>query len=168
MKTFTSSSQNFFYKSVIPMIFGFVAGIMALLISTQAVPIYLAVFIGLIVGALANLFARHQASEYADAVIDEGDRIVVRNYGLEESIDLTDIREVDSTMMRPAGVWLHLRRDSVFGRTIKFLPDVSLFSFSKLTKALNVRISQAEQAVAPNRSLVSTLNSTSSARGPED
>ncbi len=35
-------------------------------------------------------------------------------------------------MQKLAGVWIHLRRDSVFGRSIKFLPCSSLFGFSKL------------------------------------
>jgi len=151
MKQLTSKA-TFFQKRVFPVIFGCAAGLFALLISSQAIviSIFVAIPIGLIIGFLAAIFAVHLHSEYVDEVIDDGDRILVRNRGLEESIDMREIREVSSTMMRPAGVSLHLRRDSVFGRTIKFLPCLSFLRFSRLATSLNTRIKQAEQGVEPD------------------
>jgi hypothetical protein len=146
MKTLTSAS-TFFQKRVFPLIFGFVACLMVTVILSPmiGISIFIAVPIGVIIGVLATIMARHLHSEYMDEVIDAGDRILIRNAGLEESINLRDIREVDSTLMRPAGIWIHLRRDSVFGRSMKFLPGASLLGFSKLAKALNKRIKEAEQ-----------------------
>jgi hypothetical protein len=145
MKKLTSGA-TFFGKRVFPVIFGCAAGSMALLISSQAIAIsvFWAIPIGLIVGLLAAMFVARMHSEYMDEVLDDGDRLVIRNRGVEESIDLRDIREVDSTIMRPAGVRLHLRRDSAFGRSIKFLPGSSLLGFSKLAKSMNIRIKQAQ------------------------
>jgi uncharacterized membrane protein YeaQ/YmgE (transglycosylase-associated protein family) len=151
MKKLTSAA-TFFGKKVFPIIFGGVAGLFALLISSQvnAIPIFLVIPIGLVTGFIATMFTRHLHSGYMDEVFDAGDRLVIRNRGIEESIDLRDIRVVDSTIMRPAGVWLHLRRNSVFGRSIKFLPATSsLFEFSKLAKSLNTRIRDAEQDMPP-------------------
>lgn len=72
---------------------------MALLISSQAsaIPIFLAILIGMITGFLATLLAMHLHSEYMDEVVDAGDRLVIWNRGGEESIELKDIREVEST-----------------------------------------------------------------------
>jgi len=125
---------------------------MSLLIlrQTTAIPMFLAIPIGIVIGFLAALMVIRLHAEYVDEVIDEGDQILVRNRGLEESIDLKDIEEVGSTIMQPAGVWIYLRRDSVFGRSIKFLPKGSLFEFSKIAKSLNIRIQQTEQNAAPD------------------
>ena|SRR5690348_374379 len=146
MKRLTSNATSF-GKRVFPVIFGCVVSLMAFLISSQdiGITVFVAIPIGLMMGFLAAMFAAHLHSEYMDEVLDDGDRLVIRNRGIEESIDLRDIREADSTVMRPAGVWLHLRRDSAFGRRIKFLPASSLFGFSKLAQSLNTRIKQAEQ-----------------------
>lgn len=148
MKKLTSGS-TYLQKRVFPVIFGCVAGLMALPISNQAsaIPLVLAILIGLITGFLATKFAMHLTSQYVDEVYDAGDCLVIRKRGIEESIDLRDIQEVCSSIMSPAGVWLHLRRDSSFGWSIKFLPGSSLFAFSKLAKSLNNRIKEAESGL---------------------
>lgn len=145
MKKLTTPA-TFFVKRVFPVVFGGLAGLMALHFSSQviSISIFLAILIGLAIGILAAMATSHLHSEYMDEVIDYDDRLLVRNRGLEESIDLRDIREVEAAIMSPAGVWLHLRRDSAFGRSIKFLPGASLFGISKLSKSLNARINQAK------------------------
>lgn len=149
MKRLTSGA-TFFGKRIFPVIFGTVMGLMSFLFSRQAnaISVFMASPIGMVMGFLAAKFAARMHSEYMDEVLDYGDHLVIRNRGVEESIDFGDIQEVDSTIVTPAGVWLHLRRDSAFGRKIKFLPGS--LEYAKLAKSLNARIKQAEQADADN------------------
>lgn len=147
-----SSGATFFGKRVFPVIFGTVVGLMSFVFSSQAnaISVFMATLIGWVMGFLAAKFTAHMHSVYMDEVLDYGDHLVIRNRGVEESIGLEDILEVDSTIVSPAGVWLHLRRDSAFGRRIKFLPGS--LGYAKLVQSLNTRIKQAEQADAGNRS----------------
>jgi hypothetical protein len=140
-----SSPLTHYHKRIFPVIFGGLVGTMVFVVSWKMISLhaFVALPIGVFVGAMARLLACGFTSVYVDEVIDEGHRIVVRDLGLEESIDLADIREAVSDIYSPAGIWLHLRRNSIFGSSIKFLPESSLFGFSKMAKSLNARIHEA-------------------------
>ncbi|MBN8458461.1 MAG: hypothetical protein J0M04_11555 [Verrucomicrobia bacterium] len=149
MKKLTSAA-TFFLKRVFPVLSGGFAGLITSLTLSQSISVVLAIPIGFAIGLLVAHFAKGHA-EYVDKVTDAGDRLLVVNRGLEESIELIDIRVVTSTIIAPAGVCLHLRRDSAFGRRIMFLPSSSLFGFSKLAKSLNNRIQQANKSWRAHR-----------------
>ena len=92
--------------------------------------------------ALAILFAiiRIINAPYVDEVFDNGDKLIIRNAGREESVSFRDIEEVKVDIFQPAGLIIHLKRDSMFGRSIKFLPAVGLLRYSKIAKSLRSRL----------------------------
>ncbi|MBK1881788.1 hypothetical protein JIN85_05145 [Luteolibacter pohnpeiensis] len=147
-----SSGPTFLGKRVFPAIMGCVAGMMAILISSQEIdiPFFLAIVIGLFAGFLMTIISMRLLTEYMDEVFDAGDHLVIRNRGITEEIDLRDIRNVDSPLMQPSVIWLHLRRDSSFGRSIKFFQSPSHSGYSKLVDSLNRRIKQTGQISGNN------------------
>ncbi len=77
---------------------------------------------------------------YADEVFDCGDQLVIKKRGKKINIKLSDISEVSSTIMQPAGITLHLKSQSVLGKKIRFMPNVFFTEFKSFTKILNDRI----------------------------
>lgn len=136
-----SARATFFQKRVFPLLYLVMVG--ALFLDsrrTHGVEWPLSLFQTSV--ALAILFAiiRIITPSYVDEVFDNGDKLIIRNAGREESISFKDIEEVKVDIFQPAGINIHLKRDSMFGRSIKFLPAVGLLRCSKIAKSLRSRL----------------------------
>ena len=90
----------------------------------------------------------------ADEVLDAGNALVVRSGGQEESIALSDIKNVNySPYMSPPQVTLSVRRHTVFGDTIAFFAPVSIFPLrsSAVINDLIDRVDAARQLMVPRQ-----------------
>jgi hypothetical protein len=74
---------------------------------------------------LGGLIGIQSVSVYVDSVCETQDGLVVETGKHRELIGWDDIGHVTHTIWRPAGVLVELKRDSTFGRTIRFLPEDS-------------------------------------------
>lgn len=136
-----SARATFFQKRVFPILFSVMLGAIFLdSRRTHGVEWPLALFQTSVVLAILFAIIRLINSSYVDEVYDNGDKLIIRNDGREESISFEDIQEVKVDIFQPAGINIHLKRDSMFGRSIKFLPAVGLFRYSKIAKSLRSRL----------------------------
>jgi hypothetical protein len=133
-----SSRKTFLYKRVFPIIwFGFLAFFIAspfiapLLGGTASgSPIAFLVVPGLMM-FIGYFFMKKLVFDLVDEVLDGGDVLVIRNRGIEERVALSDIMNVSySPPVNPPRVTLSLRRPSIFGDPINFVPPVSFVPFS--------------------------------------
>ena len=136
-----SARATFFQKRVFPLLFSVIAGA-TILDSRRTNDVEWPIALFQSCFAAAVLFAVVKATEwvYVDEVFDNGDRLIIRTGGREEEILFKDIREVKVEISRPAGIRIHLSRDSMFGSSIKFLPAVGFIRFSKIANSLRSRV----------------------------
>jgi hypothetical protein len=136
-----SARSTFFLKRIFPIFFSIVAGGMFLnpkRIDAGGWP--LAIFYSLIAATVAFALVKRIHSVYTDEVFDDGDKLIIRNGGREDVVSFKDIQEVQVDVMRPSGITIHFRRDSIFGRSIKFLPSIGFLTFSKIADSLRCRV----------------------------
>ena len=85
------------------------------------------------------------ALELVDEVFDEGNSLLVRDKGQEERISLSDISSVSYMASR---VTLTLRKSSIFGAEIAFLPKTGFATFIKSAEMKDlIKKIEAQRAV---------------------
>jgi hypothetical protein len=131
-----SSSQTFIHKRVFPVAwFGFVTvflvvGVAIMGFQKRFEPMMVVVPIFMLV--VGYFVMRLLVFDLVDEVWDDGDALVVRNRGVEETIPLKDIINVNySGMTNPQRVTLTLREPGPFGAEITFSPPRSWFPFKQ-------------------------------------
>jgi hypothetical protein len=130
-----SSKNTYFNKKVFPIIwFGFIG-----LWTCIAAPVIIhkggpfVILVGPIFMIIFGYFLmRFLVFPLADEVYIFNDEIVVRNKGDEDRFPISEIINVDSSIMvNPPRITLTLRNPSKFGKEIIFSPPVRLFNFSR-------------------------------------
>lgn len=120
-----SSNATFFYKRIFPiLVFGFV-GAMSVVSLVSSVREITAWDILLPLFAMLGLWLLFRASlwDLMDEVHDQGDALLVRNGGEEESVPLANIMNVSMTKgLTPPRVTLQLVSPSRFGQQVVFTP----------------------------------------------
>lgn len=131
-----SSSWTFFLKRVFPVIwFGFLAvfavGMLtAMLAKNQLEPI--ALVAPVIMAVIGFLVMKLLVFDLVDEVWDDGDALIVRNRGIEETVLLKDIINLSySGYTNPPRATLLLREPSAFGTEITFAAPSSFIPFSR-------------------------------------
>jgi hypothetical protein len=131
-----SSQWTFFYKFVFPIFwFGFIIVflIVAVFVPTRAgqglpIPALIVPIIMLVIG---YALMKKLIFDLADEVWDDGDALVVKKSGQEQRIALSDIKNVNySIMTSPPRVVLSLRRPSVFGEQVAFCAPIRFVPFA--------------------------------------
>jgi predicted membrane metal-binding protein len=80
---------------------------------------------------LLGLLVWKTASQYADAVIDAGDHLVIRRGRVEDRVQLSDIVEVRGRgPAKRSDIALHLRKPGKFGREVLFLAALGSRNFA--------------------------------------
>ena len=130
-----SSKMTFFYKRIFPALFlGFVFVFAVISIgvgvaSGQSLQILPFVALPAIMGVFAYLMFKFLLFDLVDEVIDEGDRLVIRNGPQTEHVSLANIMNVNSSVfINPPRITLMLRKPSAFGKNVSFMPP-RRFSF---------------------------------------
>jgi hypothetical protein len=131
-----SSQWTFFYKFVFPVIwvsFLIVFLIVAVFVpvrSGQSPPIP-ALIVPVIMIGVGYTLMKKLIFNLADEVWDDGDTLVVKKGGQEQRIALSDIKNVNySVMTSPPRVVLSLRRPSVFGDQVAFCAPIRFIPFA--------------------------------------
>lgn len=131
-----SSQWTFFYKFVFPVIWvGFLIVFLIVAVfvparSGQSPPIP-ALIVPVIMIAVGYALMKKLIFNLADEVWDDGDTLVVKKGGQEERIALSDIKNVNySVMTSPPRVVLSLRRPSVFGDQVAFCAPIRFIPFA--------------------------------------
>lgn len=147
-----SSGSTFFFKRVFPVVwFGFTGVAVVIVIFSGAMekapfailpPVFLAV--------LGFFITKNLLWDLADEVYDQGDSLLVRKDGQEETIPLSNIINVNqSTMINPPRVTLRLVTPCRWGDEVVFSPIVGirLNPFARLPTIddLMVRVDQARR-----------------------
>jgi len=151
-----SSKWTFFYKYIFPIIwFGFITVflIVAVFVPSRSnqglfVP---ALMVPIFMIAVGYVLMKKLIFDLADEVWEEGDTLVVKKSGQEERIALSDIKNVNySVMTSPPRVVLSLRRPSVFGDQVAFCAPIRFIPFatSPIIDDLIERIDAARQKQA--------------------
>jgi len=118
-----SSKMTFFYKRIFPIIWFGVLAVFILVGLLKGAGSLLVVTV--LLAIVSYQFMKRMVFYLVDEVFDVGDALLVRSGGREERIALADIKNVNySPHMSPPQVTLSLRRLTVFGDTIVFLPPV--------------------------------------------
>ena len=142
-----SSGMTVFYKRVLPVAwFGFVLlFLFGTPIATEASGfLFVAVpFIGI----TGYVYYRNLVIDLADEVYDCGDHLLVRSKGQEHRIALSEIINVNSTMMvNPSRITLRLAEAGPLGSEIAFSPvrefTMNPFAKSRIAEDLIVRTSR--------------------------
>jgi hypothetical protein len=118
-----SSSWTYFWKRVFPAIWFVMLLLMAIAVIASA-PSAPALLFPLFVISALSLFAyfllEHLVFDLVDEVFDNGETLLVKNNGQEESIRLADISNVSYTVIvNPPRVTLSLRTQSKFGKEVR-------------------------------------------------
>jgi hypothetical protein len=117
-----SSKMTFYYKRIYPIIWFGLLAVFILVGLLKGAGSFLLVTVLL---AITSYQFMKRMVFMVDEVFDVGDALLVRSGGREERIALADIKNVNySLQMSPPQVTLSLRRLTVFGDTIVFLPPV--------------------------------------------
>jgi hypothetical protein len=130
-----SSQWTFFYKFVFPVIwFGFIIVflIVAVFVPTRSgqSPVIPALIVPVIMLAVGYGLMKKLIFDLADEVWDDGDALVVKKSGQEQRITLSDIKNVNySVMTSPPRVVLSLRRPTVFGDQVAFCAPIRFIPF---------------------------------------
>jgi hypothetical protein len=149
-----SSRQTFFYKHVYPVC---VLGGMGLAIlwwafwgprsqAATVIPLWC------VIGVASFYTMRVFLADLADAVMDGGDFLLVRNGDDEIRVALQDIAAVEgSRVVRPQRVVLKLANAGRFGRRIAFVPAMDSSTFIPIAQngvvdALAIRIAKAKSS----------------------
>jgi hypothetical protein len=118
-----SSKMTFFYKRISPIIWFGLLAVFILVGLLKGGGSFLVVTV--LLAIVSYRFMKRMVFNLVDEVFDVGDALLVRSGGREERIALADIKNVNySPHMSPPQVTLSLRRLTVFGDTIVFLPPV--------------------------------------------
>jgi hypothetical protein len=151
-----SASSTYWYKRVFPVFwFGFLAVFLAAaawsaghasrpLDWQDAMPFLLAPTIMVVVGFLVF---RRLIFDLVDEVWLDGEQLVVKNRGERIRIALTEVMNVNATVLtNPRRVTLMLRTDSRFGRQVTFVPASprGLFSAWRMDPIANELIERVD------------------------
>jgi hypothetical protein len=125
-----SSRSTFFSKKIFPvLLFGFLAVfvVMGFFVGSKTSCIPLAL---LIIPFFMALFGyglmRKLIFDLMDEVYDGGDRLIVRNGGVEDAVPLANIINVNHVIaVNPTRIVLTLRQPCRFGKKIAFSPRVT-------------------------------------------
>jgi hypothetical protein len=146
-----SSDWTFLTKKVFPAFwFGFlglflVAGVLGVIFGKNEAEFGFLIF-PVIMGGFGFFIFKNMIWDLMDEVYDEGDSLLIVNGKKEESIQLSDIKNVSySVMMNPPRVTLSMRTQTQFGDEITFSPPTVFIPFKKneLIVELINRIDQA-------------------------
>jgi hypothetical protein len=128
-----SSKWTFFYKRIFPVIFfGFLVvfigiALFANLRSNSALDNIPFLIVPIVMTVIVFFISKKLIFDLADEVWEDGDTLVVRNFGQEQRIALADIKNVNySPLISPPRVTLSLRRPTVFGDEVTFCAPVRL------------------------------------------
>jgi hypothetical protein len=131
-----SSQWTFFCKFVFPVIWvGFLIVFLIVAVfvparSGQSPPIP-ALIVPVIMIGVGYTLMKKLIFNLADEVWDDGDTLVVKKGGQEQRIALSDIKNVNySVMTSPPRVVLSLRRPSVFGDQVAFCAPIRFIPFA--------------------------------------
>ncbi len=85
-------------------------------------------------------FARHLFGRvYVDEVFDCGDHLLVTNEDKEARIPFSIIRGVTWQARQPTHIKIHLREESILGKTFGFRPIAGWVGISRVAKELQDR-----------------------------
>ena len=145
-----SSGSTFVTKKVFPILwFGILAAVVgfgALEGAAFSDPMFL---VGPAVMAVFGFFLmKKMAWDLADEVFDCGDYLLVKNRGMDERVDLSNIMNVSvSTAANPPRITLRLVKPGRLGGEIAFSPQMGLrlnpFAKSQVAEDLMVRVDKA-------------------------
>jgi len=118
-----SSEWTTFYKRIFPtMWFGFLGLFFVIALASGAFGFLI---LPSIMAAFGYLLFKKLLGGLADEVLDGGDYLVVKNKGQQERIVLRDIMNVNYvSFQNPSRVTLTLRRASMFGDEVSFVPKL--------------------------------------------
>jgi hypothetical protein len=131
-----SSQWTFFYKFVFPVIWvGFLIVFLIVAVFVPArsgqSPAIPALIVPVIMIGVGYALMKKLIFDLADEVWDDGDTLVVKKGGQEQRIPLSDIKNVNySVMTSPPRVVLSLRRSSVFGDQVAFCAPIRFIPFA--------------------------------------
>jgi hypothetical protein len=146
-----SSRNTFYVKRIVPII---MVGFLILVLGDyfigiirgqdKGLPVW---FMILMVPFSAIIFycaINKVALDLVDEVFDEGDSLLIRNKGQEARISLSDILSVSYMASQ---VTLTLKKSSIFGAEIAFLPKTGFATFMKSTEMKDlIRKVEAQRA----------------------
>lgn len=147
-----SSRDTFFFKRIFPII---VSGIFIFVFADYFIgvirgqdkgpPVWFMILMAPFTAIISYGAIKKVALELVDEVFDEGDSLLVRNKGQEERISLSDISSVSYMASR---VTLALRKSSIFGAEIAFLPKTGFATFIKSAEMKDlIKKIEAQRAV---------------------
>lgn len=131
-----SSQWTFFYKFVFPLVwFGFIIVFLIVAVFVPArsgqSPAIPALIVPVIMLAVGYGLMKKLIFNLADEVWEDGDTLVVKKGGQEQRIALSDIKNVNySVMTSPPCVVLSLRRSTVFGDQVAFCAPIRFIPFA--------------------------------------
>ena len=141
MRQRVSSRNTFFFKRIVPFIwFGglaFVFGQFFIRGQDPGPPIWFMILMAPLRLVIGYFAMKKTVFDLVDEVFDEGESLLVRNKSQEERIPLSDISDV-SYMPLGARVTLTLRKPSILGTEISFLPTTSNIPFVRTAAIRNL------------------------------
>jgi len=152
-----SSRYTFLLKRVFPVLwFGFLAIFVLLLFVAPETPPLLDLAAPALMAVVGYVLMKKLLWDLADEVLDGGDFPVVKYRGMEESIPLANIMNVNATtLVNPPRITLRLDVPGRFGNEASFSPlrSFSLSPFARNTIAddLIVRVDQARSRRAAQK-----------------
>ena len=131
MKKFSTSP--FFFKKVFPAIwFGFLLFFIFIVISFWAdIPSAMFLLAPIAMGVAGFFFFKTFLWDLADEVVDEGDRLIVKNGTDKQIVFLKDIVNVNLQFFSPERVVLTIRQKGHIDNQIAFIPPYRINKFSK-------------------------------------
>jgi hypothetical protein len=131
-----SSSSTVFYKYVFPVIWFGGCGLILALATLPAVvqnqaPIFI-VLPPIVMMVIGYILMRALIFDLVDEVFLNGDEIIIRNGGEVDQFAVTNILNVDSTVMtNPERITLTLKRPCAFGSEVTFSPTMRFWMFQR-------------------------------------
>jgi hypothetical protein len=144
-----SSRYTFFLKRAFPVLwFGFLAIFVALLVAAPGTPLLLDLAAPALMAVVGFVLMKKLMWDLADEVLDGGDFLVVKHRGMEETIPLASIMNVNATMLvNPPRITLRLDAPGRFGNEVSFSPlrsfSLNPFARSAIADDLIVRVDAA-------------------------
>lgn len=145
-----SSSTTFFYKRIFPVLFFAILAtviVVALKDATAGVP-WSPVILVVALAAAGTLFMRKLLFDLLDQVFDDGAALVLKKGDRQERVALGDIESVHySRFVNPPRIVLTLRRSTIFGDRVAFLPPLEAMPIlgSDVARDLTVRTERARR-----------------------
>jgi hypothetical protein len=131
-----SSRSTFITKRVFPVAwFGFLALFVAISVANigtkQEFPAPFLIF-PVFMGVFGYFLMKKMVFDLVDEVWDAGAELVVKNKGAEEHLPLSEIMNISySSFTSPQRVTLSIRRPTLFGTEITFVPPARFVPFAK-------------------------------------